>query len=394
MTASPKSHGLDGTLVNPDWLPLTLAELRTLLAEFPALGPLVRIASVSPRPFSAAGVIETQSGFVFVKSHHVSIRDREGLLEEHRFLGHLRSRGASVPRVLASVSGETAVVIGNATYEIHEIPAGVDLYRAAISWTPFLSAVHARSAGESLARLHLAALEFSAPPRRPRPLVASFSIFASADPASAIRSYFAMRPDLASHAPARACADRALELLTLFHAELAPLLSALPPLWTHNDLHASNLFWSDATPSARAAAIIDFGLSDRTNAVHDLAHAIERNIVEWLFLVNDPAHPESVPVHLDHLDALLAGYESVRPLSPEERAALAPMTALCHAEFALSEADYFLGILQSPERAPMAYDGWLVGHARWFRGAGGKLIDAIRRWAASPARLAEASACR
>ena len=160
---------------------------------------------------------------------------------------------------------------------------------------------------------------------------------------------------------------QALDLLAPFHAELAPLLPALAPLWTHNDLHASNLFWSDREPTdAHATAIIDFGLADRTNAVHDIAHAIERNIVEWLALVNDPAHPDDVPIHLDHLEALLDGYESIRPLTPEEAAALAPMTALCHAEFALSEADYFLGVLHSEEKAAMAYDGWLVGHARWF----------------------------
>ena len=54
------------------------------------------------------------------------------------------------------------------------------------------------------------------------------------------------------------------------------------PLWTHNDRHASNLFWSDAGANARPVAVIDFGLADRTNAVHDLAHAIERNIVDGL----------------------------------------------------------------------------------------------------------------
>ena len=162
----------------------------------------------------------------------------------------------------------------------------------------------------------------------------------------------------------------------------------MTPLWTHNDLHASNLFWSDAADDAQATAIIDFGLADRTNAVHDLAHAIERNIVEWLALVNDPAHPEDVPVHFDHLRALLDGYESVRPLSDEEAAALAPMTALCHAEFALSEADYFLGVLHSEEKAPMADDGWLVGHARWFRSAAGReLLDALRRWAEQRERV-------
>ena len=159
------------------------------------------------------------------------------------------------------------------------------------------------------------------------------------------------RPALAANASVREHCEQALELLAPFHAELLPLLPALEPLWTHNDLHASNLFWSDAGDDAQATAIIDFGLADRTNAVHDLAHAIERNIVEWLVLVEDPAHPENVPVHLDHLHALLEGYESVRPLSDKEAAALAPMTALCHAEFALSEADYFLSVLQSEEKA-------------------------------------------
>jgi Ser/Thr protein kinase RdoA (MazF antagonist) len=90
-----------------------------------------------------------------------------------------------------------------------------------------------------------------------------------------------------------------------------------------------------------------------------------------------------VPVHLDHLDALLDGYDELRPLSEQEAAALGPMTALCHAEFALSEADYFIGVLHSEEKARVASEDYLLGHARWFRGAGGRdLLHAIDRWAA------------
>ena len=374
------AHGMDGTLVPPDWSPLTLAELRTLLRQFPNLGEPVRILSVSPRPFSAAGIVATENTQVFIKRHHRALRDREGLLEEHRFLAHLLSHGASVARILASATAETAIQIGDSTYEVHEIPAGIDLYEDAISWTPFRHAAHAHSAGQAFARLHLAAQNFTAPPRQARPLVASFTIFAAQDPASALHRYLAARPSLSNHKSVRACAQQSLELLAPFHNELVPLLPALTPLWTHNDLHASNLFWSDPTPSARATAIIDFGLADRTNAVHDLAHAIERNIVEWLVLVNDPGRPGDVPIHFDHLNALLDGYESVRPLTREESAALAPMAALCHAEFALSEADYFLSVLHSEEKAVMAYDGWLVGHAHWFHSAAGrKLLDALRR---------------
>jgi hypothetical protein len=71
------------------------------------------------------------------------------------------------------------------------------------------------------------------------------------------------------------------------------------------------------------------------------------------------------------------------------------MTAVCHAEFALSEAEYFLGVLRSEEKGPMAYDGWLVGHARWFHSSAGKgLLRAIESWAAAGrgARLQKAGA--
>jgi Ser/Thr protein kinase RdoA (MazF antagonist) len=384
MSATAKAHGMDGSLVDPDWPPLALDELRPILARFPDLGEPTQILFASPRPFSAAGVVGTPSGRFFIKRHHRTVRNREGLLEEHRFLSHLLANGASVPRVFVSVTGETAIESGDWTYELHEIPPGIDLYEDAISWTPFQSVAHAHSAGAALARLHLAAQNFNAPPRQPRPLVASFTIFAAVDPSAAMERYVAARPSLAGHKPVNSYAAQSLRLLAPFHAELAPHLPALASLWTHSDLHASNLFWSDAGPSAdlnaHATAIIDFGLADRTNAVHDIAHAIERNIVEWLALVNDPAHPEDVPIHFDHLDVLLDGYESIRPLTSEESDALAPMTALCHAEFALSEADYFLGVLHSEEKAAMAYDGWLVGHARWFHSrAGRKLLDALRR---------------
>jgi Ser/Thr protein kinase RdoA (MazF antagonist) len=370
MSEVAKTHGLDGTLVEPDWPALGIEEVHALLGQYSHFSEPIEILSVSPRPFSAASVVATSGGRVFVKRHHRSVRDREGLLEEHRLMAHLAANGAQVPRVLA------------AAYEVHATPKGIDLYEDAISWTPFRSTGHAHSAGGALATLHLAAHGFPAQARKPRPLVASFSIFAGDGPENAMKRYLDARPALAADATTRGNCEEALELLAPFHAELLPLLPALAPLWTHNDLHASNLFWSDGTEHAQVTAIIDFGLADRTNAVHDLAHAIERNIVEWLALVQDPTHPDDMAVHFDHLFALLDGYESKRPLSAGEAAALAPMTALCHAEFALSEADYFLGVLHSPGKASMASEGWLVGHARWFRSERGReLVEALRQWA-------------
>jgi Ser/Thr protein kinase RdoA (MazF antagonist) len=389
MNTTARAHGLDGRLVEPDWPPLTLGEVRALLSMFPGCGEPIEILSVSPRPFSAASVVATKSRRVFIKRHSRKVRDREGLLEEHRFMQHLREHGAPVPRVIAASSSETAIESGAWTFEVHEVPAGLDLYEDALSWTPFRTTAHSRSAGEALARLHLASQGCDAPRRRVQPLVAGFTIFAEEDPSAAMERYLAARPTLAEDAVAREGCGRALELLAPYHATLRPLLPALKPLWTHNDSHASNFMWSDASDDARAVAVIDFGLADRTNAVHDLAQAIERNIVEWLDLIEDSAREEGVRVHIDHMEALLDGYEQARPLMEEEAAALAPMTALCHAEFALTEADYFLGVLHSKEKAKLASMDYLVGHARWFRGAGGKkLLDAIKHWAAKRERQA------
>lgn len=388
MSMTVKAHGIDGTLVEPDWPPLALNEARTLLNHYPDRFAPLGILSLSPRPFSAASVVETRSGKVFIKRHHRAVRDREGLLEEHRFIAHLREHGAPVPRVIEAYSGLTAIQLNDWTYEVHETPRGMDLYGEAISWTPFFSVAHARSAGRMLAKLHLASQGYAAPSRKAQPLIASFNIFAAGNPASAMEQYLDARPALSSDPETRTHCARALELLAPFHEQLRPLLPALTPLWTHNDLHGSNLFWSDATNNAEAVAIIDFGLSDRTNAVHDLAHAIERSMVGWLSLVQEPGRPEDVPVHLDHLFALLQGYEQVRSLSCEEAAALAPMTALCHAEFALTEADYFLGVLHSREKTEIATAGYLVSHARWFHSAAGQgLLHALRKWAHARAQV-------
>lgn len=375
------THGLDGKLVAPDWPPLTLTEVRGLLSFYPALGKPAQFLSVSPRPFSAAGIVATDREPVFVKRHHVSVRDAEGLREEHRFMAHLRSNGGAAPRVFATAKGDTAIGIGEWTYEIHELAEGIDLYGNAISWTPFRSPEHAYAAGRALARFHGATQGYKAMSRRNRQLVAGFTIFAAQRPAEEFDRYIGARPALGEYLRTRSCRDEAIALLTPFYAEMRPLLPMLPPLWTHNDWHPSNLLWSEEGAHAQVAGVIDFGLADRTNAVHDLALAIERSMVDWLALVNAPEHPAEVLVHYDHLTALLEGYESLKRLSGAELLALAPMLALCHAEFALSETDYFLSVLHSEEKAWYACEGYLVLHAQWFRGAGGKLLDWLRNWA-------------
>jgi hypothetical protein len=48
-------------------------------------------------------------------------------------------------------------------------------------------------------------------------------------------------------------------------------------------------------------------------------------------------------------------------------------------EYALSEAEYFADVVSAPALADLAYDGYLLGHARWFAGPDGSaVLDHLR----------------
>jgi len=66
------------------------------------------------------------------------------------------------------------------------------------------------------------------------------------------------------------------------------------------------------------------------------------------------------------------------------------MTAICHVEFALSEGDYFLAVLHSEEKARVACEGYLLGHARWWSETGQKVLNAVRSWAIQESRTKRA----
>ena len=368
-------HGMGTAPAVPDWPPLTVAELDALLVRFPEAGGARRVRWRSPRPLSAAALVHAASGAeLFVKRHHVSVRTAHGLGEEHGLLRHLAGNGAPVVRVLSAQDGASVAVSadGEWTYEVHSVGAGQDVYRDAISWSPFRSTAHARAAGRTLARLHEAAKGYDAPTRAVAPLVGGFTVFGDpGDPIAAARRYADARPALAEDLTRRGDWTGELERWHMpFHARLQPHLAALEPLWTHNDLHASNLLWC----GDEAVTVIDFNLADRAFAVHDLALAIERNAVEWVELPDKGR----TAVHADAACALIAGYEEVRPLTGAERAALPELLPLCHVDFALSELDYFAGVTRSAENAELAYR-YVVDHTAWFAGEeGGALLRRIR----------------
>lgn len=389
-TGPPLVHGLGTELVEPDWSPLTDEEVRAVLARFPeagggqAAGQAV-VTWRSPRPMSAAALARVGQGdgeTVFVKRHDPRVRTAAQLAVEHAFAGHLRVRGQPVPAVLRTDRGASTLTRGGRVYEVHAAAPGVDAYREAMSWTPFASLGHARAAGAALARLHRAAADFRRPPRPPAVLTSSCAVITAPDPVAAVARLAARRPALARYLAGRNWPDDLARHHLPVIRRAAPLLAALPPQWGHGDWHPSNLTWTGAGPDAGVAAVIDLGLANRTSAVHDLATALERCVVSWLELPGTGR----AEADLGAAGALLAGYQAVRPLSPAERPALPAVLPVCHLEYALSEVEYFAGVVGKPADADLAYDGYLIGHTRWFEGPDGRaLLACLRRVTARPA---------
>jgi Ser/Thr protein kinase RdoA (MazF antagonist) len=380
-TSTVLSHGMGLDAVTPSWPALTLDEVARLLRHYPQVGAVTGLNWHSPRPFSSACVADTESGPVFVKRLLRVIRTADELMDEHRFMAHLRQRGLAVSEILQASDGNTAHADGDWTYEVQGVGPGVDRYRDATSWTPFVSIEDAAAAGSALARLHLAAGGYDAPARSTRLLASGFTLFNTEDPQQVLQrtgAYIRERPALADYLAQRDWQQDMTRVLLPFHARLSPMLNRLTPLWTHNDWHASNLLWQPHGPAA-VTTVLDFGLADRTCAVYDLAIAIERNLIEWLALPSTPIGQRAL-VHIAQLDAMLDAYEAVRPLSALEAAALPALLPVAHAEFALSELAYFHGVQKSAENSALAYDTYFLGHAEWFNSdAGEYLLDHLQR---------------
>jgi Ser/Thr protein kinase RdoA (MazF antagonist) len=419
-------HGMGKELVEPDWSPLTSTEVRTVLARYPQPGVWPRVPAApdaipgaapdgirravrdgtrgtapdgtrgtapagpaaddevitwrSPRPMSAAGLVRRGGVDLFVKRHHVRVRTPAQLGVEHAFIGHLRARGIPAPAVLRAADGATATQHGDFVYEVHEVAGGLDVYRDAVSWTPYTSLGHARAAGAALARLHVAADRFPLPARSPAVLTSGCELIVAADPLAQLKWLAGRRPGLAAYLDGRAWPDDLTRHVLPAIWRAAPLLAGLPRQWGHGDWHPSNLTWTSAGADAVMAGVFDFGLANRTFAVHDLATALERATVSWLDLI-DLGRAEA---DLDAIDALLDGYESVRPLTPAEAAALPEVFPVVHVEYALSEVEYFADVVSSPANADLAYDGYLLGHAAWFGTSDGvTVLDHLRRRAAT-----------
>ncbi|MDQ2813391.1 MAG: phosphotransferase [Actinomycetota bacterium] len=373
MTGQPHLvHGMGKDPAEPAWPPLTDDEVREVLAgwvvtgagDLAGGGDRPAVTWRSPRPMSAAALVCWGAVTVFLKRHHVRVRNPAQLAAEHAYALHLRRRGQPVPVVLHRANGQSVLSRGDFCYEVHQRADGADLYRDAVSWSPYASSGHAHAAGRALAALHLAAADFPGPARPFAMLTNSCRLICAADPRAEADRLIGECPELSGYLAGRRWAEDFTAWLLPLIRRAAPRARALPGQWGHGDWHPSNLTWTSAEPGAQVCGIFDFGLANRTFAVHDLAIALERTVVRWLDL--DPVTgPGTAGTDLDAAAALLDGYQEVRSLTGAEAAALPAVLPVVHLEYALSEGAYFTSVTGSAADADLAYE-YLTGHARWF----------------------------
>lgn len=358
--ASHDVHGLAGSCEPAQWPALRLGEVSELLSNFAGIGELQRITWHSPRPLSAACLVQCANTMVFVKRHHHSVRTVATLEEEHRYIDYLRAGAMPIPAVLRDTGGRSAIGIDDWVYEVHEHADGQDIYRDTMSWAPPTSAAHAYTTGAMLGRMHRAASDYDAPQRHTHILVARSELLCAADPVAALQAQLPRRPALAEYLSQRGWQTDLATLLAPWHAAVQPLLSRQTRLWTHGDFHVSNLCWSANDADAQITAIVDFGLAAATFSLFDLATAIERNAISWLQLERG-----ADAVHVDIARSLIRGYREQHNLDADAVHLLAGLLPLVHLDFALSEVEYFNLIADTP-KASVAYDTFLCGHAAWF----------------------------
>lgn len=369
---SHRVHGLAGDQMVPDWPTLARGEVAAVLHALGIADAPVQVAWHSPRPLSAAALVEAGARSLFVKRHHASVRSVAALAEEHAFMAHLAARGVPVSRVLADAAGTSAFAHGPWVYEVHLPAPGHDLYRDTMSWVPPAQPAHAHAAGAMLARLHRAAADYTAAQRSTHLLVARSELCAADDPVAVLTNQLPFRPGLADYLQRREW-QRDLAGLVASHGRIGAALAAQPRCWTHGDWHVSNLCWSGDDDAARVSCVLDFGLAAATFALFDLATAIERNAIAWLAL--EQHAPAARPTIAR---ALIAGYASERPLTAADRVLLAQLLPRVHMDFALSEVEYFHAVTGDAHAADVAYDTFLLAHAAWFGTPEGRaLLDVV-----------------
>ena len=282
-------------------------EMAALIARFD-VGTLVSAKGIAEGVSNSNWLLETTgdqgNGARFILTMYEFRIDLADLPYFLSLLDHLAAKGCPVPRTIHDREG--------ALFLTRPGPANEDKALALIEYLPGVSVstpspAQARAVGAELARLHLAAADF--PASRANGMGASEwqRLAAACGPAGLAQIDLALAEIVASELP---------RLVAAWPADL-------PTGVIHADLFPDNVLMLDD----RVTGLIDFYFACNDILAYDLAVTH----IAWCF-ADDNSFRADVSA------ALMAGYESVRPLRDAERAALPLLAQGATMRFAMSRA--------------------------------------------------------
>jgi len=296
---------------------LSAAELARLVAEYD-VGDLVSAKGIAEGVSNSNWLIETSTGRFILTMYEARVE----LADLPFFLGlldHLASKGCPVPRTIHDREGAAYRTVRGKAVALIEFLPGVSVDDP--------SPAQARAVGKALAGIHLAAADFAG--RRPNAL--------------SLQQWH----DLLSHCGQSGLQEIDAALPELVERELVYLTAhwpqGLPRSVIHADLFPDNVLLLGDTVSG----LIDFYFACNDLLAYDIATCLNA----WCF-------EKDISFNLTKGAALLAGYQSVRPLGPAELEALPLLARGSAVRFMLTRLYDWLTIPDGPlvkKRDPLEY---------------------------------------
>jgi homoserine kinase type II len=301
-------------------------EVAELAAEF-ALGAVRGVQVIHAGTINSNFAVETDRGMWFVRINEG--KSETDVAWEAQLVAALAAGGVVTPPPILARDGRPYARLRATSKWVSVFPWRAGHHLAPDQITPEVAAAF----GGALARLHAIGLELPPAWRRESiydhaHLVARYADFAaSADPELA-RAIAVLGEELAAAAAARAVRDRATRGII------------------HGDLFRDNVLWD----AGQLVAILDFEQASGGSLAYDLAVCIN----DWCW---------TGEVRLDLAAALLAGYQRVRALTADDRAALDVEVRAAAARFTITRiTDVYLARVDNPDKDFRAFlarcDAW------------------------------------
>ena len=267
--------------------PVSEGSLQSLLSRFD-LGELVGFQGIASGIENTNYFVDTTSGrFVLTLFEKLTAQQLPFYLELMR---HLADRGVACPRPMADRSG--AIL-----HSCESKPASLAT-RLKGQWQPNPTPAHCHILGAAIAASHLAVADYSGSQPNLRGLswwqqtVPQILPFLSPDQAGLLKEELQAQTEFAATATAK----------------------RLPRGAVHADIFRDNVLFEETPQGPVLGGFIDFYFAGVDYFVFDLAVAVN----DWC--ITHDQHDQGEILE-QHRDALLAGYESVRPLSADEHQA-------------------------------------------------------------------------